>query len=136
MIKYAVDPEGISADMLDGFFDGWQNPPSPEKHLKLLKNSTKIVLAVDRDKHAVAGFITAISDGVLSAYIPLLEVLPDYQQQGIGQKLVTRMLEELDGIYMIDIMCDPELQPFYERFGMIKSYGMVQRNYQNQSGKQ
>jgi len=136
MIKYAVDPEGISADMLDGFFDGWQNPPSPEKHLKLLKNSTKIVLAIDRDKHAVVGFITAISDGVLSAYIPLLEVLPDYQQQGIGQKLVTRMLEELDGMYMIDIMCDPELLPFYEKFGMIKSSGMVQRNYQNQSGKQ
>ncbi|MBY6051870.1 GNAT family N-acetyltransferase [Cytobacillus firmus] len=136
MIEYKVDIEGISPDMLDGFFDGWPNPPSPEKHLKLLKNSTKIVLAVDRDKHAVAGFITAISDGVLSAYIPLLEVLPEYQQQGIGQKLVTRMLEELDGIYMIDIMCDPELQPFYEKFGMIKSSGMVQRNYHNQSGKQ
>ncbi|RBP93050.1 acetyltransferase (GNAT) family protein [Cytobacillus firmus] len=136
MIEYAEDLEGISAEMLEGFFDGWPNPPTPEKHLMLLKNSTKIVLAVDRDKHAVAGFITAISDGVLSAYIPLLEVLPEYQQQGIGQKLVTRMLEELDGIYMIDIMCDPAMQKYYERFGMIKSSGMVQRNYQNQSGKQ
>ncbi|MBT2710694.1 GNAT family N-acetyltransferase [Pseudomonas sp. ISL-84] len=93
------------------------------------------MLAVDEEKHKVIGFITAISDGVLSAYIPLLEVLPEYKQQGIGQKLVEYMLEELDDIYMIDIMCDPDLQPYYEKFGMVKSTGMILRNYKNQSGK-
>lgn len=63
MIEYKVDLEGISPKMLDGFFDGWPNPPSPEKHLKLLKNSTKIVLAVDREKHAVAGLINWQEEG-------------------------------------------------------------------------
>jgi predicted N-acetyltransferase YhbS len=57
------------------------------------------------------------------------------KQQGIGHKLVTRMLEELDGVYMIDMMCDEGRQPYYDKFGMIKSTGMVLRNNQNQSGK-
>ena len=32
----------------------------------------------------VVGFVTATSDGVLSAYIPFLEVVPAYRSRGIG----------------------------------------------------
>ena len=76
MITYTDSLEHITADKVSGFFVGWPNPPSPETHLKLLQNSSKLVLAIDETTGNVAGFITAISDGVLSAYIPLLEVLP------------------------------------------------------------
>ncbi len=130
---YTTSLDGISPEMLTGFFDGWPNPPSKEKHFQLLKNSYKVVLALDDQQ--VVGFITAISDGVLSAYIPLLEVLPSYKDKGIGKELVRRMFEELQDHYMIDLMCDENLQPYYERFGMIKAKGMVVRNYRFQSGR-
>ena len=68
-------------EMLEGFFVDWPNPPSTETHLKLLSNSYKVVIAIDPTINKVVGFITAISDGVLSAYIPLLEVLPAHLQQ-------------------------------------------------------
>jgi predicted N-acetyltransferase YhbS len=71
----------------------------------------------------------------LSAYIPLLEVLPEYQNQGIGKELVRRILEELQDFYMIDTVCDEKLQTYYEKFGMLKSAGMILRNYKKQSGK-
>jgi hypothetical protein len=32
----------------------------------------------------VVGFITAISDGVLTAYVPFLEVLPAHRRQGVA----------------------------------------------------
>ena len=131
---YTISTDGISADMLQGFFVDWPNPPNPETHLKLLKNSDKVVLAMDEKTNQVVGFITAISDGVLSAYIPFLEVLPEYKSAGIGKELVEQMLEELRDIYMIDLMCDSDLQPYYERFGMAKSRGMIIRNYEMQSG--
>jgi ribosomal protein S18 acetylase RimI-like enzyme len=67
----------------------------------------------------VIGFATAISDGVMSAYIPFLEVLPEYQRQGIGTELIRRLLGQLDGLYMVDLSCDAALQPFYERLGFI-----------------
>ncbi|MGD6854370.1 GNAT family N-acetyltransferase [Bacillus infantis] len=131
---YTSSLKGISSDMLNGFFAEWPNPPSPETHLKLLGNSFKVVLAIDEKTEQAAGFITAISDNVLSAYIPLLEVLPEYQNQGIGKELLNRMLKELDGLYMIDLLCEDSHAPFYEKAGMTKAGGMVIRNYKRQSG--
>lgn len=132
---YKSTLEGISEKMLNGLFVGWPNPPAPNTHLKLLENSSHIVLAIDENTEQVVGFITAISDGVLSAYIPLLEVLPDYQKRGIGKQLISQMLKQLEDIYMVDLMCDKDLQPYYEKLGMIKSTGMIVRNYNMQSGK-
>lgn len=133
-MNYKNSIDGITSDMLDGFFDGWPNPPSTETHLQLLKNSHKVVIALSQYEKKVVGYITAISDGVLSAYIPLLEVLPAYKDQGVGKELVRLMLEELHDIYMIDLCCDDELVPYYENFGMIRSNGMLIRNYERQSG--
>lgn len=132
---YKNSLEGISANMLNGFFVDWPNPPNPQTHLRLLENSSKIVLAIDEHTNEVIGFITAISDGVLSAYVPLLEVLPLYKNKGIGKELVSRMLKELDEIYMIDLCCDDDLVPYYEKFGMMKTNGMVYRNYAMQAGR-
>ncbi|RDU38897.1 GNAT family N-acetyltransferase [Neobacillus piezotolerans] len=129
---YKTTIDGVTHEMLHGFFVGWPNPPSPETHLKLLENSSHIVVALEDGK--VVGFITAISDGVLSAYIPFLEVLPEYQGKGIGQELVKRMLDQLGTIYMIDLCCEDDLVPYYEKFGMFKSNGMLFRNYDRQSG--
>lgn len=134
MMIYKNSLDGISTDMLNGFFVGWLNPPNPQTHFKLLKNSSKVIIALDDRKNQVVGFITAISDGVLAAYIPFLEVLPEYKNKGIGKKLVKQMLKELDDIYMVDLCCDDDLVPYYEEFGMIKSNGMLVRNYQMQSG--
>jgi ribosomal protein S18 acetylase RimI-like enzyme len=130
-ITYTDSLDGITSTQLTGFFVGWPNPPSPEAHLRMLKGSSHILLALSENR--VVGFITAISDGVSAAYIPHLEVLPDYQGQGIGTELVRRMLATLSGLYMVDLMCDPDLQPFYRRFGMHPSTGMFIRNYDRQS---
>lgn len=121
--------------MLHGFFVDWPNPPTPKTHLRLLIKSDMAILAIDTKTRRVVGFITAISDGVLSCYIPFLEVLPEYQNHKIGQNLVRRMLEKLKDVYMIDLMCDKKLQGFYKRFKMQPSTGMIFRNYKNQSGK-
>src|SRR5699024_4778875 len=133
MYKNTLD--GISSDMLKGFFVDWPNPPDPDTHLKIMTNSSKVIIAVDDKWNRVIGFITAISDAVLSAYIPFVEVLPAYKNKGIGSELFNRMLTELGEIYMIDLCCDEDLIPYYERFGMMESTGMVLRNYNVQSGK-
>ncbi|RJG20448.1 GNAT family N-acetyltransferase [Paenibacillus thiaminolyticus] len=131
---YKNSLDGITSDMLQGFFVDWPNPPAPDTHLRLLKQSSKVILAVDDTANQVVGFITAISDGILSAYIPLFEVLPAYKNKGIGKELVTRMLTELDDIYMIDLCCDDDLVPYYGKFGIMNTNGMILRNYNRQSG--
>lgn len=135
MIFYTDSIANVAAKDLCGFFGGWPDPPSPTTHLRLLAGSNEVVLAVDDETGKVVGFITAISDGVLSAYIPLLEVLPAYRGRGIGSALVRRMLDKLSGLYAVDLLCDVGLQPFYARLGMKAASGMMVRNYDRQSGK-
>lgn len=134
-IVYRESADGIVSEQLLGFFVDWPNPPDPETHLRLLRQSGAVVLALDEGADRVVGFITAITDGVLAAYIPLLEVLPAWQGQGIGRELVERMLDRLRDLYMIDLLCDEEMQPFYGRLGFQRSPGMVIRNYANQPGR-
>lgn len=135
MIQYTDSLDSIDAGQLgEGFFAGWPNPPSTETHLRMLRGSAHVWLALDDEHGDVVGFVNAIGDGVLTAYIPLLEVLPDYQGRGIGSELMRRMLATLSETYMVDLLCDAELQPYYERLGMRRSTGMLVRNYAAQSG--
>lgn len=135
-IVYSGSLEGVHPIHLQGFFVdwGWPTYPSPETHLKLLQQSYAVELALDIETGSVIGYITAISDGVLSAYIPLLEVLEPWQGLGVGSELVRRMLDRLSHLYMIDLLCDEEVQPFYERAGMQRTTGMMIRNYHHQTG--
>ena len=151
MIKYTADISHITAEMLDGdfpgqnvgnektgssrFFQGWPNPPSPATHLRILQGAYIAWVAIDTTTNKVVGFINAVSDGVLSAYIPLLEVLPAYQKQGIGGELVSHMLDSLKDLYMIDLLCDVDMQGYYAKRGMHKATGMLARNYHRQNGE-
>lgn len=135
MLHYVDTIENITARQLSGgFFEGWQNPPDPATHLRILQNSYRVWLTIDDRSDQVVGFINAISDGVLSAFIPLLEVLPGYRQMDIGTELTRRMLASLSHLYSVDLVCDMTVRPFYERLGGRAYTAMIWRNRENQSG--
>lgn len=128
MISYQDHLDGVTPERLTGFWSGWPSPPTPELHMRILEGSEAVVLATDAlAGDRVVGFITAVGDGVLASYIPLLEVLPDYRGRGIGTELVRRLLERLRDRYMIDLVCDEDLVPFYERFGLTRYGAMIER---------
>jgi hypothetical protein len=45
---------------------------------------------------------------------------------------VRRCLEHYKEIYAIDLMCDEDVVPFYEKSGLKRGIGMVSRNYSRQ----
>lgn len=133
-IHYIDSPVSIYPRQLKGFFVGWKNPPTLEKHHEVLRKSDYCVIAIDQSQDKVVGFITAITDHVLTAYISLLEVLPEYQKQGIGEQLVKRLLAKVNGLYTVDMLCEPELVPYFEGIGMKQAAGVVLRNDSRQAG--
>ena len=118
----------LSPADLDGFFIGWPTPPSTQRSLEILTAADEVILAWNAEQRLV-GFVTALTDGTFAAYIALLEVLPPWQGLGIGQGLVVAMLDRLRTCYMIDLVCDPTLIPFYERLGATRLEGMVWRRH-------
>ena len=131
MIIYCDDILKVSPEQLIGFFVGWKKPLTSEQHFALLSGSTHFIVAIDSETDKVVGFVTALSDGINSSFIPLLEVLPTYEKQGIGTALIHKILQKLDAISNVDLTCDTGMQSFYERFSMLKSSGMVLRKYLN-----
>lgn len=134
-IEYLSSVDGITEDQLTGFFQRWPNPPSRPTHLRILRESYRVVIARERESQRVVGFITAISDGVLSAYIPLLEVLPEYKIRGVGGELLRRMLDLLAEFYMVDLVCDERHRDGYTAFGMRPGLAMMMRRFDRQSGR-
>ena len=128
-LRYQESCEGITAEQLTGFFAHWHSPRTPAEHVAILQRSDYVVLAVDERSGHVVGFVTALTDGVQAAFIPLLEVLPDYRGHGVGSELMRRVLKLLRDLTAIDLTCNPDMQPFYARFGMKPSVGAVHRNY-------
>ncbi len=45
-----------------------------------------------------------------------------------------RVLVILQGLYMVDLLCDPDVQPFYARLGMRPMTAMFIRDYDRRSG--
>ena len=124
-IRYTDDMSALTPERLRGFFVGWPTAPSPQQHLAVLRGSHRAIVAIDEATDEVVGFINMISDGVLTAFIPWLEVLPTHQTRGIGQELVTRILAGTEHFYSVDLLCDAPLQEYYKRFGMAAVPGMT-----------
>lgn len=134
MIRYSTAVDELDVTQLAGpFFVGWRDPPDAETHLRILREARHAVVALDGD--TVVGFVTALADGVLSAFIPLLEVTPSHGGRGIGSELVRRVLDEIGPLYAVDAVCDPELVAFYERLGFSASSAVARRDHTLQRGR-
>ena len=95
---------------------GWNRMESELKNPKL-KDFLTIACY---EKSELVGYIAAVSNGVLDAYIQDLMVRPDYQNKGIGTELMNKSISHIksEGIYMISVIYgEEELKGFYERFG-------------------
>ncbi|WP_434726037.1 GNAT family N-acetyltransferase [Trueperella pyogenes] len=126
MIVYRSEVGAASPEQISGFFVGWPSPPTAEKLVDVMDSSFRRVWAFDGER--VVGYVNAISDGVLAAFIPWLEVHPDYRGQGIGTELMKHIVAQLGGVYSIDLVCDGELTKYYERLGFMPLAGMGMRN--------
>jgi GNAT superfamily N-acetyltransferase len=85
-----------------------------------LPASWAAVSAYDGDR--LVGFGRVLSDGVLHALIVELIVLPAYQGQGIGGRLLQWLVDRCraHGIRDIQLFCARGKVGFYERFGFVR----------------
>jgi ribosomal protein S18 acetylase RimI-like enzyme len=121
MIEYEENGK-IEVHELKPFFKGWKAPPSDEVRARMLEGSEHVVTA--RDDGKLIGFVTAISDGAMNAYVSLAEVLEEYQGRGVGSEMMKILLGRLHGHYCIALLTDPDKDAFYRKLGFSQIHGM------------
>jgi GNAT superfamily N-acetyltransferase len=92
---------------------------SAEQLQQAIQHSWRLVAAYDGGE--LVGFGRLISDGVHHALLVDLIVLPDYQGQGIGGAILTRLVNECraHGIHDVQLFCAKGKAGFYEKFGFV-----------------
>lgn len=81
-------------------------------HKKAFENSHTVVFIFDGDK--LIGFGRAISDGVYQAAVYDVAVLPEYQGQGMGRKIIESIYDSLPQCNFI-LYASPGKEMFYEK---------------------
>jgi len=98
---------------------GWNGEygASPDDLERANQNSWLTVSAYDGDR--LVGFGRVVTDFVLHAMIFDMIVLPDYQGQGIGTQILTRLVHRCleHGIRDVQLFCAKGKRAFYEKNG-------------------
>ncbi len=126
-MQYLESADGLTAAGLAPVCSEWRVRPDPGVLCRAVCGATHVLWARAGAEGPPVGLLTAVSDGVLSAHIALLEVLPGWRGQGIGTELLRRCLGRLVGCYAVDLVCDAELAAFYARLGMVRGTAMMLR---------
>lgn len=89
----------------------------PEKLRRGFENSQRVCIA--KDDQRLIGLARAITDFEYQAAVYDLVLLPDYQGQGLGRKMMDYLLDDLT-VQSVILFAAPGKEPFYDKLGFIK----------------
>lgn len=116
-MEYRINDQHLTAAVFIAFANQiWQGDYDLEKTSAAL-SKTQNISAYDGDK--LVGCLRILSDGYFFGTITELLVLPDYQKQGIGSKLLQLSRENAPSLLYFG--AQPGLESFYEKNGCQKS---------------
>lgn len=95
--------------------NGWSSAEKPNELLPALRNAHSLVTA--RKSGQLVGIGNAISDGHLVVYYPHMLVHPEFQGQGIGRMMMTKMQSIYSDFHQQMLTADGKAINFYETLG-------------------
>lgn len=93
----------------------WSSAQKPDALYNALMNSDSLVSAWDGNE--LIGLGNAITDGYLVVYYPHLLVLPEYQGQGIGKRIMEVFHEKYASFHQQILVADEKAIKFYQQCG-------------------
>ncbi|MGX7072963.1 GNAT family N-acetyltransferase [Falseniella ignava] len=84
---------------------GWTNyTHQPQMLEQALSRSLATYLV--RDGEAIVGLVRLVGDGFSSVFVQDLIVLPAYQRQGIGSRLMKQVLADYKDVYQVQLVTE------------------------------
>jgi GNAT superfamily N-acetyltransferase len=97
----------------------WSSAKKPELLYRALTNSHTLISAWVNDK--LVGIANAISDGYVVVYYPHMVVHPEYQNKGIGTKMMEAMKRIYGSFHQQTVTADRKAIGFYRKCGFEKA---------------
>ncbi|MGW0890590.1 GNAT family N-acetyltransferase [Saccharopolyspora sp. NPDC002578] len=114
------DPRRVDRDAVWEFLSTeayWGRNRTREAFDRQVDGAWRIVAAYRKPDGRLLGFARAFSDGVLSAYLADVFVLPAARGHGVGVELVRAMIEDGPGRDFRWMLHTADAHGLYERFG-------------------
>jgi GNAT superfamily N-acetyltransferase len=119
-------PERRRPELLALFANTWWTARRDDAAVaRMLKGSGVVVALVDPTVDRMVGFARAITDKTFLAIILDVVVVPAYRGRGLGIRLIEELLSspDLASVDSIELVCQPELVPFYRNLGFTDAVG-------------
>lgn len=106
----------------------WGKDRSLEDVRLMVCNTSLITALVDRDSDALVAFARVLTDFAFRATIYDVMVRQDFQGQGLGRNLMDTLCHHprLRNVSLIYLACEPNLFPFYEKWGFRQYAGRAE----------
>lgn len=119
LITYS-DKKVIAAKDLEELFLSvkWESGKLPDMLSKAMRGYKSVFTAWDNNK--LIGLVSAMDDGIMTAYVHFMLVNPSYHKQGIGRKLMEMIKEKYKDYNRICLIAENTAIGFYERLGFRK----------------
>ena len=117
MIEIRGKEQILTSKQLEDLFLSveWSSGHFPDKLEIAMKNFETVYTAWDGDR--LVGLISAMDDGIMTAYIHYLLVRPEYQGRGIGEQLIEKTKEKYKDYLRIVLVAYDKECGFYEHCG-------------------
>lgn len=105
---------------------GWRHRVSdPERFRKMMEQTNRTVVAWDNSR--VVGFARAVCDEVSNGYISMVAVAEDMRGQGIGRKLIERLISDESGSITWVLRAGHGSTGFWEKMGFKASEVVMEK---------
>ncbi len=124
-VRDAVDVDRLA--QLMGLFASawWTASRTTDDVIRMLSSSSVVVALVHRPSDRLVGFARAVTDEVYLAVVLDVIVAPQWREQGLGAMLLDGVVghPRLRAVRSIELVCQPELVAFYQRWGFTEQVG-------------
>ncbi len=106
--------------------NGWQHRIPSTGHLLALVAASQRAMVVVKDDQLV-GFARAITDGLSNGYLSMVVVAEHCRGQGIGSRLIERMLDDGENMTWVLRAARPGAREFFSKLGFSPSVEAMER---------
>ncbi|HEX7746596.1 MAG TPA: GNAT family N-acetyltransferase [Micromonosporaceae bacterium] len=124
-LREAVDA-GRLPQLMELFAGAWWTASrTPDDMTAMLAGSDLVIALVHRPTDRLVGFARVLTDGVYLAVVLDVIVASGARGSGLGTMLMDGVVghPRLAAVRSIELVCQPELMPFYRRWGFTERVG-------------